>query len=77
MDLLAGILPIMCANHADVQFIVGEFLVQLLKCCKPAGSHARNTCVGGCTRVGITAHHQQNVLGFVSSPEIPKTENIL
>lgn len=23
MDLLAGILPIMCANHSDVQFIIG------------------------------------------------------
>ena len=26
MDLLAGILPIMCSNHVDVQFIIGEFL---------------------------------------------------
>ena len=25
MDLLAGILPIMCANHSDVQFIIGKF----------------------------------------------------
>lgn len=24
MDLLAGILPIMCANHLDVQFIIGK-----------------------------------------------------
>ncbi|KAJ7314883.1 hypothetical protein OS493_039015, partial [Desmophyllum pertusum] len=23
MDLLAGILPIMCANHSDIQFIIG------------------------------------------------------
>ena len=25
MDLLAGILPVMCSNHSDVQFIIGEF----------------------------------------------------
>ena len=24
MDLLAGILPIMCTNHLDVQFIIGK-----------------------------------------------------
>ena len=24
MDLLAGILPIMCSNHSDVQFIIGK-----------------------------------------------------
>ena len=27
MDLLAGILPIMCANYSDVQFIIGKFLI--------------------------------------------------
>ena len=25
MDLLAGILPVMCSTHSDVQFIIGEF----------------------------------------------------
>ena len=27
MDLLAGILPIMCANYSDVQFIIGKFSI--------------------------------------------------
>ena len=31
MDLLAGVLPIMCANHSDVQFIIGKFTLILKK----------------------------------------------
>lgn len=29
MDLLAGILPIMCSNYEDIQFIIGEFYCKL------------------------------------------------